>query len=64
MFLGRVKFEELLEANVPVCGNASVSGKSSGLSTRFLSSDFFGFLSFEAVGRTRRVDSMFSVAER
>jgi len=49
---------------VPICGKTSASGRSRGRSARFLSSVFFGFFSFEDAGRTRRVDSILSVAER
>ena len=56
---------ELFDAEMlKSCDAGTGSGRSSGLSARFLSSDFFGLWSFEVVGRTRRVDSMLSVAER
>lgn len=62
MVLGRVKFDDEFDLNSVGC--ELTVGRSRGVSRRFFSSFFAGFLSFETAGSTRSVDSIFSVAAR
>ena len=59
-----MKFEEVFDAVRKVSFGIATGGNSNGVSSRFLSSVFFVFLSFEVIGKTRKVDSRFSVAAR